>query len=50
MPPEGVRNRRPSQLRTSNELLRRSHGVMLRENQALQAKLERMEHVFEDEC
>ena len=37
------------QLRTSNELLRRAHDVLLRENQQLQAKLERLEHVFDED-
>ena len=35
-----------AQLKTSNELLRRSHDSIVRENQQLQAKLERLEHVF----
>ena len=33
-------------LRTTNELLRRSHETVLRENRQLQAKLERLEGVF----
>ena len=33
----------------SNDLLRRSHDVLLRENQQLQVKLERLEKVFDDD-
>ena len=35
-----------AQLRSTNELLRKSHEDVLKENQALQAKLARLEHVF----
>lgn len=35
-----------AQLRTSNELLRKSHEAVVKENQQLQAKLERLELVF----
>jgi hypothetical protein len=38
-----------AQLRTTNELLRRSHEQVVRENQQLQAKLERLEHIFESD-
>jgi len=34
------------QLRTSNELIQRSHDALLRENQQLKTKLERLEKVF----
>ena len=37
-----------SQLRTTNDLLRRSHEQVVRENQTLQAKLERLELIFEN--
>ena len=38
-----------AQLRTTNELLRRSHEQVVRENQQLQAKLERLENIFESD-
>ena len=38
-----------AQLRTSNELLRRSHEQVVRENQQLQAKLERLETIFQSD-
>ena len=37
-------------LRTTNELLRKSHEQVVRENQQLQAKLERLELIFESDA
>ena len=38
------------QLRTSHDLMRRSHEAIVRENLTLQTKLERLELVFSDEA